>query len=356
MIFPRGEIRHQNLSTAYTNLSALISTLKLEGFSGMVEVEFPTRSGAIFMRTGEIINAEIKSKDGTKRTLGQEAFERLLSLSNQKDGTLHVYQFLPDQVTLVAKNLQYEIVFQGLSTDFTRMDRLLIKLKEEGHNGFMEILTKENRPLGVLFLERGEPIEMFITPERGPSIFGRKSIPTLVENANKQGLIFNVYRIPGEIQKKVLEGISKEVPQEPPKEGLKEEGLARKERKDLEEVLSLLQDLLLNLERLTDGLTHRRGAFLRAFKKSLIERSEEFPFLDPFAGEFEYREGMVRFSGEVELKKFWEGIVQSLQTTLFRLEEEFPKNKRLSATLKKGIDTTQESHQEILKRYGLDLA
>jgi hypothetical protein len=31
----------QKLSTAYTDLSALVSTLKSEGFSGTIEIEFP---------------------------------------------------------------------------------------------------------------------------------------------------------------------------------------------------------------------------------------------------------------------------------------------------------------------------
>lgn len=357
MIFPRGEVRHQNLLTAYTNLSALISTLKLEVFSGMVEAEFPEQIGAIFIKTGEVINAEVKNKDGTKRTIGQEALELILSLSNQKEGILHVNQFLPEQVAIVAKNLRYEIVFQGLSTDFTRMDRLLVKLKEEGHNGFIEILTKESRPLGVLFFEGGEPIEMFITPESGPSIFGRKSIPTLVESANKQGLIFNVYRSLEEVQKRVPKEIPKEVPKEPskeiPEESLKKEGLVRKERKDLSEIISILQDLLLNLEKMTDDLTHKKGTFLRTFKSALIERSGEFPFLDPFAGEFEYREGTARFTGEVELVEFWNGIVQSLQTTLSKLGEEFPKNKTLLTKLREEIDNHIESCRETLKQLGL---
>ncbi len=359
MIFPRGEVRHQNLLTAFTNLSALISTLNLEGFSGMVEAEFPNQSGAIFIRTGEVINAEVKNKDGTKRTTGQEALEMLLSLSTQKDGILQVYQFQPEQVAIVAKNLQYEMVFQGLSTDFTRMDRLLIKLKEEGHHGFIEILTKENRPLGVLFLEEGEPIELFITPESGPSIFGRKSIPTLVESANKQGLIFNVYKTPGEVSPIVSKEIPNELPKEPtkdaPKEVLKEERLIRKGGKDLEEVISILQDLLFNLEKIADSLIHKGGTFRRAFKKSLVERAEEFPFLDPFGGEFEYREGEIRFTGEVELREFWKGVIQTLQTTLSRLEEEFPKNKMLPTKLREELDTRLESFREALKRFGLDL-
>ena len=41
MIFPRGEVVHKNLSTAYTDLSALLNTLKLEGLYGAIEIDFP---------------------------------------------------------------------------------------------------------------------------------------------------------------------------------------------------------------------------------------------------------------------------------------------------------------------------
>ncbi|MGZ3604875.1 MAG: hypothetical protein ACXU9P_07955, partial [Thermodesulfobacteriota bacterium] len=59
------------------------------------------------------------------------------------------------------------------------------------------------------FLEGGEPVEMFTTPESGPSVFGRKSIPIFVETAIKQGAIFDVYKSKGKILKKEKRGPTK---------------------------------------------------------------------------------------------------------------------------------------------------
>ena len=77
MIFPRGRAKHENLMTAYTDLSALLSTLKTEGFSGTIEIEFPEKSGILFIDSGEMINAEAKIDTGAKRLIGPEAIRYL---------------------------------------------------------------------------------------------------------------------------------------------------------------------------------------------------------------------------------------------------------------------------------------
>src|SRR5512137_1478851 len=204
MILPRGEVLHRNLSTAYTDFTALLSTLKTGDFSGGIEIEFTGNKGMIFVGSGEIINAEAWAEKDSKRIVGQEAIQTVLTRSNQKDGVINVHRLAPERVAIVASNLQYEVLFKGLSTDFTRLDKLLLKLREDQHNGFIEVLTKEQQAMGVLFLEGGEPVEMFTTPESGPSVFGRKSIPIFVENAIKQGAILDVYRSQGKILKKEI--------------------------------------------------------------------------------------------------------------------------------------------------------
>src|SRR4030042_3192640 len=126
MLFPKGEVRHQNLSTAYTDLSALLKTLTSEGFSGTVDIEFPGSQGTFFIASGEIINAEARKGPDSRRMLGQEAAQVLLSLSNQKDGVLNVYRMPSDRVAVVAGTLQSDILFKDLSSDFTRLDRLIL--------------------------------------------------------------------------------------------------------------------------------------------------------------------------------------------------------------------------------------
>ena len=103
-----------------------------------------------------------------------------------------------------------------------------------------------------------------------------------------------------------------------------------------------------------DGASRKRGLFNKIFKESLIEKSEEFTFLDPFAGEFEYREGTIQFTGEIGVKDFTKGIVECLVATLSRLEKELPKDKILPLKLKAGIESSLEQHQETLKRLGVD--
>ena len=351
MMFPKGEVRHQNLLTAYTDVSALLSALKSEGFSGILEIEFPEKKGTIFIDSGEVLNAEIKERGNGERTIGKEGIQAFLTSSSQKNGVLNVYRLLPEHVALITSHLQHEVLFKELSTDYTRLDRLLLKLREDKHDGFIEILTKEKKALGVLFVEGGEPVEMFTVPESGPSVFGRKSIPAFLENVGKQGgAVLNVYKSRSKIPKKekvILE--SKPVLESKP---TSESKPSVRGRDGLKEVIPILQEILSNAEKLVDAAS-RNGTFIGTFKKSLIEKAEIFSFLDPFAGEFEYHDGVIQFSGEVGEKEFTKGILECLNTTILLLEKELPKNKMLPLKLGAEIKSSLELHSDALKRLGL---
>ncbi len=342
MIFPRGEVVHQNLSTAYTDLSALVSTLQSEGFSGTIEIEFPQHKGTLFFGSGEMIDAEARAGAEPKRLVGQEATQALLGLTGQKNGMISIYRLPPERVAVVAKNLQNEIVFKGLSTDFTRLEGLLHKLREDKLSGFIEVLTKENQPMGVLFLEEGEPVEMYTQPESGPSVFGRKSIPIFVESVTKQGAVFNVYRIGGKAPKKEKEeAVSVSPPSPPPRV------------EETNELIPIFQDILSRVEKWVDGVT-QRGTFLKAFNRSRMEKSGEYFFLDPFSGEFNYQDGTIRFTGETSGKDFAKGILECLRSSLPHLEKESPKNRMFPLKMRAEIESILEYHKDSMKVLGID--
>jgi hypothetical protein len=350
MFFPRGEVVHKNLSTAYTDLPALLSTLKSEGFSGALEVEFPEHQGALFIRSGEVINAEASMGGDSKRTIGPDAIRALLALSHQKDGVISLYHLAPDRVTLIANSLQQEILFKGLSTDFTRLDRLLVKLREDKHDGFVEVLSKGHQVLGVLYLTEGEPVEVFInSTESDPSMTGKKSIPVFIENAIRQGALFNVYRTLSKTPRVKEEPTRKReellMPKEEPPKVRGPEG-AR-------ELIPVFQEILSKTERLVDGVT-KRGTFLNTFKQSLVEHAEAFDFLDPFAGEFDYRDGIIRFVGEAKEKDFARGLVESVHTALTHLEGRIPKDRMFPVRLRAEIESALERHRGVLKRLGVE--
>jgi hypothetical protein len=224
-----------------------------------------------------------------------------------------------------------------------------MKLREEKHNGFIEVLTKGNQPMGVLFLEEGEPVEMYTIPELGPSVFGRKSIPIFVESVTKEGAIFDVYRA----QKKTPKAKEEKVRTIEEKPGATEEKASIGEERGLKEIIFVFQDILARVENWVDGTT-QRGTFLKAFNRGRMEKSGEYFFLDPFSGEFEYRDGTIRFTGETSDKEFAKGVLECLRASLPHLEKEFPRNKMLPLKLRAEIENSLELHAEAMKRFGID--
>ena len=124
-------------------------------------------------------------------------------------------------------------------------------------------------------------------------------------------------------------------------------------REGLKEIVQIFEGVLSKAEKLVDG-SSQKGTFRRIFKKSIIEKSEQYPFLDPFGGEFDYEDGMIHFTGDVKEKEFTQGIGECLQNTMTYVEEELPKNKMLPLKLRAEIESSFEPHRETIKRLGLD--
>jgi hypothetical protein len=86
----------------------------------------------------------------------------------------------------------------------------------------------------------------------------------------------------------------------------------------------------------------------------LIKKSSEYPFLDPFGGEFEYRDGAIVFTGDAGAKDFTRGIGECLRQTLNHLEDENPKKKMLRLKLKARVESSLEHRREAIKKLGVD--
>ena len=109
------------------------------------------------------------------------------------------------------------------------------------------------------------------------------------------------------------------------------------------------------MENWVDGIS-QKGKFLGAFKKSLLEKADRYPFLDPFSSEFEYRERKIQFTGDAVDKDLAQGILECLRITLLQLAKELPKNKILSLKLRAEIESSLKPYQETVKRLGIDAA
>ena len=81
--------------------------------------------------------------------------------------------------------------------------------------------------------------------------------------------------------------------------------------------MSFWSEMLSRAEGAVDKLSSE-GKFADAFREVTVEKASTYPFLDPFAGEFEYRAGKAAFHGAIP-HDLSEALAECLQDTISRL-------------------------------------
>jgi hypothetical protein len=389
MIYPKGETIYQNLSTEYTDLPQLLSTLKQKVFSGIVEIDIEGKKGAFFMVSGEVINAASGVETDPPAIVGEEAVEKLLTLSTRPNGVLSVYRLPSVEVGFVASSLvRPESIFKDLSTDFVRLDQFVKKLQDEKLTGYIEIFARKSKRVGKLSLRAGETVGLQITPESGvPTFFEREAIPSLLEEFVKQGSMFSVYRSKGfsmpvkgadrvnsearkvttEIKERKFETLEEldiiedeifEVKLEEKPAPVKRPYVVEKQKVEngvgngRNEFLTGIQRILLKMEKFMDG-SLEKGGFQRVFKKACVEKSESYHFLDPFEGQFDYQGKKIYLDTEVGTEEFIMAIAECLNLTLSYIKQDLPKNAVLPPGLKGDIESTFKKYPDIIDLSGL---
>jgi hypothetical protein len=305
MILPKGSTVHENLRTVFIDLNNFLQTLKEDNFTGYLQVSFWDYEGILFLESGEIVNA-IEETQGTRRG-GEEAVENIILRSKQKDGRINVYRLVPEMVTILASTSMKEATYKELSTDFTSLDKLIDKLTKENHSGYIDISLHDNKGGGIIFFQEGKVVEAVLSDEKfdGAEKYGRDMLQEIIQDVQKIGATFNVYR--SELES-----------------GSKRAGISQP--LEFQEVVEVMQEVIKTIEVLVDDeLRSGKGSFRDGFKQARVEKSEDYPFLDPFEAEFEYSKGEITFSGKVSTEVFLRGLKDCIDLTLDSISVSTPK-------------------------------
>jgi hypothetical protein len=190
-----------------------------------------------------------------------------------------------------------EATYKELSTEFTSLDKLVEKLSKESHSGYIDIVLNDNKGGGIIFFQEGKVVEAVLSDEKfdGAEKSGKDKLKEITEEVQKIGATFNVYR--AELES-----------------GSERTGISQ--ALEFEGVIEVMQEMIKNIEFLVDELTTRKGSFRDSFKKARVEKSEDYPFLDPFEAEFEYTKGKITFGGKVPAEVFIRGLKDCIDLTL----------------------------------------
>jgi hypothetical protein len=325
MRVPKGKPVHENLSTSYVKVGALLADLQVREFTGYVHIGLRGYDAYVFLDAGAIIGA-IEQTETASRS-GSEAIDGLLLRSEQRDGTVSIYEHAASTIQALSGIIDGSPVYQGLSSDFTDLDKLLRKLSREAASTYyVEVVATEDLGVGVIHVQ-GDQVDGVYSPLDSPTLGGAAALKTMLEVSEAFGATFNVYSVGGDVTVAAVAEPAEEprrlsvvpaaepvaAPAPPP--AAAPAPAPRDEEHDITPLVVLMSDVVATIE---SAVAARDGAggFAIELRAGQLDVADRYPFLDPFAAEFEYHAGEIAFVGDVDPVDFAAGLGEALHVAV----------------------------------------
>ncbi len=334
MMFPKDRTVYANLNTSFTDFDELLFDLRGKHTTGYVLVSFRAYDGVLFIEDGEVTAG--LEQDGEAKASGDLAVSNIASRASAKGGTINVYALAPELLHLLVRVIDTEVIYRDLTSSFTSLDKLITKLREDNLSGYIEITLNDARGGGMVFLESGAIAECVFAVD-GQQATGAHALPAIVQSA-AAGASFNVYRV---ADPSVGQPLAAAADTNAPSVGTSPEPL---------NILTVWSEIIGAIESVVDGLS-RPGRFLTTFKEVLVARAGAYPFLDPFAAEFEYRAGVISFEGRIPAD-FSKGVGDCLSDAMARLAFQL-KRADLETRIRERLADFGERHKSVIEKFEL---
>ena len=327
VIIPREKPVIENLNIYYINVRKLLEHFQGEIGTGGVYFKGYSAEGVIFFDKDDLLNAFYKDRD--IELLGADAIDRIINDGSQYNFSVNVYQIALKEVYFWSSIPAAEKIYKDLSTEFTDLEGLIRKMSSEKLTGYIEVAIGGGREGGLIFILNGKIMDGSFTWNNGEPGPTRKSQEMLIRKTKEQGATFTVCRIP----------LSKMKMAEEP--GASSAGPSNN-------TLTMLADFLKIFEKTVSEKKKPKVDFTKVLKKKFVENAEQYPFLDPFAGEFEYGNGRLKFSGDAGDRALVEGVL----TCVKQLAQELG----LELQLMENTFEWSEKYAELLHNFNMQLA
>ena len=322
VIVPRGNPVFENLNSYYLDLRRLLEHFQGEMGSGGIYLKSPAAEGAVFFEAHELLGGTYEIRD--EKHAGKAAIDRLMTPSPTENYQVSIYHMEPEEAYYWSSIPGAKRIYEDLSTEFTDLEGLIKKMVSEKLSGYIEVSLNSESDGGFLFFRNGQALGGYYFWEKvfNPS---KESQELLLKKAKRNSGIFHVSKI--SMESKQAGGTSKRVP--------------------APELLSALEELLGLLENLLPARQTAKGDFNTLLKKKFLDLAEEYAFLDPFSGEFQYSGRKVRFAGEVNEGELAKGLLVAVT----RLAHD----QGLSAPFKSRLERWFQKHGKRLMNLGVSV-
>jgi hypothetical protein len=401
MFIPRGRIIQENLATSYVLVEALVADLCEGGFSGVVAIALREIDGFVVIANGtvgavvEMVNDHGREKAST--TFNRSTLSKLSAKAQLERGLLSIHRYSGETADAVAGRINAQSLYARLSTEFTDLETMLSKLAHEAdREWFVEINTDENLSALVhvrdrrfhviasreehedewdaldladdaarkkLFMECKKAAGTFdvyfkdpdaapISEDAEPLVEGSNAVlePAVVVHPGAD-LRTEPSAVEGSAQRAaapLTEEIAKELSL-----GREEFAPAGNEDETMTELKRLMGEIAGTIEASAQAVDRHDG-FAMCLRAGQLRIADRYPFLDPFASEFEYLTGEIVFVGRATAEQFVAGLTEALSLAIKSIAETNAYGEKFRSYVREDLGKLLARNRTELESYGLD--
>jgi len=292
IIVPKEKPVIEHMNSYYLDIRKLIEHYQGEGKSGCIYFKSPSAEGVIFFDKNDLLSGAFQDKDGEIE--GIDIIDRIIEASANNGFAVSVYYIEPDRIYFWSSLNNAEVLYKDLSTDFTDLNGLTKKMGSEKLTGYIKVSIDNGKEGGLIFFHDGQIVGCSCSWEKEKLKNTKADLELLTLKSKESGGIFNVKTI--SLKKRELFGHS-------------ENGI----QKGISRTNDMIQQLLFIFEEAVRKNNKIDTDFDILLKRKFVEKADEYGFLDPFALEFQYTGGKVRFTGNASDKQLSNGIAESVK-------------------------------------------
>jgi hypothetical protein len=330
-VFPEDKPVICGIRSIYVHTATLIKYYQEQIDAGCIHFYNEKAECVIFFDNRVLINGFFRGPN--QNLTGNAAIAFISQPSSLYDFAIDVFEIASEQIVLWSGMQAAKAIHANLSTEFTDLKKLILKMTGQKLTGYIEISISSNNEGGRIFLANGKLLGGTYSWMSDRLSRDKDHIEELIAKTKAFEGVFNVYSVlkpeKGEMQIDTVAEKSTGT-------ALSPEGL-----KALEAFLNISESIIATEKKI-------KNDFHILLNKKFVQQVDKYPFLDPFAGEFEYRQGKITFTGEAEEKLLATGLISSI----ISLMEEF----QLADTLTGRLVGWRNKYGSFLERWAISLS
>jgi hypothetical protein len=332
MYFPDLNPVLKGLNTYYIKTDKLIEHFQGEIGTGVIYFKGPVTEGTVFFESDHYIKSFFKKND--KIISGDAAFSLIMENCEKSSYEIYIYYLEPDEVYLWSEILMSVPVNLGIELNSKSIRGMLEDFTENRDTGYF--ITGNTKNTYGIFFAYGEVSgylingDIFLKNSKDYEKFLKDFLKFLDKNETKTDIYKKALKTNKNDQRNQISS--------PEKSGF-DTGFPT------EETIGIMAEFIFIFEDFVSKNKKIKSDFLPMLKKKFIEYIDDYDFLDPFAAEFVYSQGKIKFSGVTDERSFVE--------SLFKCILEIASENGQIANMEKLYKNWSDKNHDLIEKYNL---